>query len=376
MNALLLLTLAGVVELLGPGTRPAARNQQTDRADGTGQFVELVLYSAPGTTGASRLQLWTSKHDGTSYSRLRLQEKELAIPDPQRIAKELYDFPIANYSNPNAATAENRAAILSGDSTVRFLNVAALTIGRAIAIPANARQVALRPGNGELFTSHSGTLAQVSICDPVTERMVGTVPLRITPASVPVAMFFSVSGKTLFVIVRNPDSTTDRGYVFLIDPATRTQKAQISLGTNSPSSAVLSPDGSTIYIAGTSLNDLNTPEPSMVYFDILTNTASVAALGLTIAPGQIVIHPDGTKIYWTFPTTYGLDEFNIQLRRVTRRINLPRLIVPQNLEFTPIGDILTIRDAQGQLATHLDPESGTILDAQPIPVGPGVTLLR
>ena len=50
---------AGVIELLGPGSRQAARNQQVDRLDGTGQFIELTIFPAPGVNGFSRVQVWT-----------------------------------------------------------------------------------------------------------------------------------------------------------------------------------------------------------------------------------------------------------------------------------------------------------------------------
>lgn len=369
---------AGVVELLGPASRQPARNQQVDRADGTGHFLEVAIFPSPGVSGFSRVQLWTSKREAGKYTRVRLQEKELQLPDPQRIARELYEFPLTNYSNPNSAAAENRMAVLCGgvDSTLRFLNLQTLTVGKPVALPAQARQIALRPGNGEAWVTHAGNSNQLSISDPLTERMVASIPLRLNPQAVPVALFFSASGRTVYVVVRNPASTTDRGYVFLFDPLTRLQKGQFSLGTTSPVSALLSPDGATIYIAGTSLNDLNTAVPGMTYFDTLTGTSSVAAIGLAIAPEHMALHPNGLRIFWAFPSTFGLDEYDVQARRVIRRIPLTRFIEPQGLEFSPAGDVLIIRDATGLFATHLDPETGEILETQAIPAGPSATVLR
>ncbi len=374
----LTLLRAGVIELLGPGSRQAARNQQVDRLDGTGQFIELTIFPAQGVTGFSRVQVWTSKREAGKYTRLKLQERELQIPDPIRIARDPYDFPFPIFSTANAALAENRIAILCGGAefTVRLLNTQALTVGRPIALPVLARNIALRPGNGEIWVTHAGTSNQISISDPQTERVVATIPFRLNPQAIPVALFFSNSGRTAYAVVRNPESSTDRGYVFLFDPLTRQQKGQISLGTTTPQSAVLSPDGSTIYIAGASLNDFNTAEPSMSYFDTLSNTTSVAALGLPIIPDQILINPAGTRIYWTFPSTFGLDEYDTQSRRVVRRINLPRLIQPQGLEITPNGDIITLRDFLGLAAIHIDAESGELLDTQAIPAGPSITLPR
>lgn len=372
------LAYGAVVELLGPGARQAARNQQVDRLDGTGQFLEVAIFPSPGVNGFSRVQLWTSKRDAGKYTRVRLQEKELQIPEPQRIARELYDFPLANFANGNAALAENRLAVLCGgtEPTLRLLNLQSLTVGRSVALPALPRQLAVRPGVGEVWVTHAGTSNQISITDPSSERVVASIPFRLNPQAVPVALFFSASGRTAYAVVRNPESTSDRGYVFLFDPATRQPKGQFSLGTTTPQSAVLSPDGSTIYIAGSSLNDLNTGEPSMTYFDTLTGLSSVAAIGLPIAAEQITIHPNGQRIYWTFASTFGLDEYDVQARRVIRRIQLPRLIQPQGLELTPNGDVIIVRDVLGQLAVHLDADTGEILDTQAIPAGPSTAVVR
>lgn len=374
----LLLTIAGIVELFGPGSRQPSRNQTTDRADATGQFLELAMFPSPGVNGFSKVQLWTSKRDAGKYTRIKLQEKELQIPDPSRIAREIYEFPFPTYTSPNYAAAGNRVAILCGtiDFTVRSLNVQALTVGPAIPIPPLARNIALRPGFGEVWVTHAGASNQISISDLSTARVSGSIPFRLNPQAVPVGLFFSSSGRTAYAVVRNPESSSDRGYVFLIDTATRLIRSQVTLGTTVPQSAVFAPDGATLYISGTSLNDLNTAEPSITYFDTNSSAVSVGAFGVPIIPDQLVIQPNGTRLYWLAPLTATLDEFDVQARRVLRRIPLPRRIQPQSLEITPNGDILFVRDLEGQFALHVDSSSGDILDTQVIPAGPGVSLFR
>src|SRR5205085_763189 len=109
----------------------------------------------------------------------------------------------------------NRMAVLCGgtDPTLRLLNLTSLTLGRSIALPAQPRQVALRPGIGEVWVTHGGNANQISITDPVTERVVASIPFRLNPQAIPVALFFSASGRTAYVVVRNPESSSDRGYV-------------------------------------------------------------------------------------------------------------------------------------------------------------------
>ena len=224
--------------------------------------------------------------------------------------------------------------------------------------------------------THAGASNQISISDLSTARVSGSIPFRLNPQAVPVGLFFSNSGRTAYAVVRNPESSSDRGYVFLIDTATRLIRSQVSLGTTVPQSAVLAPDGATLYISGTSLNDLNTAEPSITYFDTNSSAVSVGAFGVPIIPDQLVIQPNGTRLYWLAPLTATLDEFDVQARRVLRRIPLPRTIQPQSLEITPNGDILFVRDLAGQFALHVDSSSGDILDTQVIPAGPGVSLFR
>lgn len=378
MKIVLSLVIAGVVELLGPGSRQVARNQQTERADGTGQFWEIAVFPAPGVNGFSRLQVWQSKREAGKYTRVRIQERELQIPEAQRIARELYDFSIPLYANPNSALAENRMAVLCGttENTLRLVSVQSLAVGRSIALPAAARALALRPGQSEVWVAHGGASNQISIVDMVGERVAASIPLRLNPQVVPVGVFFSASGRNAYVVVRHAESTTDRGFVIVIDPAARTIRAQVSLGTTTPQAAVLSPDGNALYIGGASINEAGVSEPSLSTFETVTNTVSLTAGGLPAVPEQLALHPNGLRIFIPFPTTFALDEYDVQARRVVRRVQLPRLLVPQNLEFSPNGDVLIVRDTAGQQALHLDPESGEVLDSQVIPAGPGVAVVR
>ncbi|WP_031498969.1 hypothetical protein [Bryobacter aggregatus] len=378
MNALALLVPLAIVELLGPGSRQIARNQSSARADGTGQFLELAVFPSPGTSGFSQVQLWTSKWEAGKYSRVKLQEKELQLPDASRIARELYDFPFANYISSNAATAENRVAVLCGttDNSVRTINLQSLTLGPSVALPVQARNLAWRPGAAEVWVAHAGIINQISIVDPVNGKVSGSIPFRLLPQAVPVALLFSNSGRTAYAVVRNPDSQVDRSILFVIDTVSRTIRTQISLGTTVVQTAAISPDGATIYLAGTTPNSLNTAEPSLTSFDTQTNAFSVFATGLSLIPAELVFHPNGTKLYWLVPQSMSLEEFDIQMRKVSRRIALPRPIQPVHLGITPMGDILIVRDAGNQLAAHIDSETGDTLDTQAIPAGPGATLLR
>jgi hypothetical protein len=363
---------AGVAELLGPGNRPASRARATERTDGTAQFQELVIYPAPGVNGFSRVQTWTTRREAGRLTRIRLSDRELQIPDPQRIARELPEFPLI-------AGAETRIVVLGNTPTepvLRILNLAAGTVGRSIVLPAGARIPQLRANSNELWTAHSGVANQISITDLNTERVAANIQLRLNPQAQIIAFFFTANARTAYVVTRNTDTPNERGTILIIDVPTRAIRGQISLATNTPSAAVLAPDNNTIHIFGTSLNDLGVAEPSVVNVDILTGNVFVAATGLTQVPEHIAIHPNGTRIYFLQPQVTALDEYDTQTRRVVRRVNLPRGMNPNGIEISLDGAILSIRDTSGQQATYLDSESAELIDIQPIPIGPAAMLFR
>ncbi|MFO0340855.1 MAG: YncE family protein [Acidobacteriota bacterium] len=362
----LICVVMAVVELLGPGQRRASRMQLSDRADGSGQFVEVALM--PGVSGFSRVQLWTSQRVNGGYTRRQLQERELPLASPVGVARELAAF----------GQSEGRVAVLTGgtENTVRMLSVGGLSVSRPVVVPGQARLIATRPGSGEVWVGHGGAVSQLTVVDPGLERVAGTVALRLNAQAVLVGLNFAPNGRTAYVVVRNEDGAAERGVVMVVDAVTRVVRSTIGLGSTRPLSAAMSADGSLLFVGGTTLNDLNTVSPSLSYVDTLTGTVAVAAIGLAYAPEALVAHPNGRRLYWPAGPVFGLEEFDVQGRRVVRRMSLPRLIVPQSFDVTAGGEMMVMRDGQGQSAVHLDLETGQVLDVQAIPAGISVVVGR
>lgn len=362
----LLCLVMAAVELLGPGQRRVSRMQLSDRADGSGQFLEVVF--TPGAAGTSRVQLWTSQRTSGNYTRRQLQERELPLAAPVAVAREY----------PLLGQGEGRVAVLTGgtENTVRMLSVGGLTVARPVVVPGQARLIALRPESAEVWTAHQGALSQLTAVEPGLERVVGTVPLRLNQQAALVGLHFSADGRTAYVVVRNEEGATERGVVIVVDAVGRTVRTTIPLGGTRPLSSALSPDGSLLYVGGTTLNELNVASPSLSYVDTFTGVPAVAAIGLAFAPEVLVMQPNGTRLYWPAASVFGLEEFDVQGRRVVRRISLPRFMVPQSYDVTPGGELMVVRDAQGQSAVHLDLETGQTLDVQAIPAGISVVTVR
>jgi DNA-binding beta-propeller fold protein YncE len=174
---------------------------------------------------------------------------------------------------------------------------------------------------------------------------------------------------------------TDRGQVLTIDCVTRAITGTASLGTSLPSTASLSPDGGLLLIAGTSLNDLNTAENSVLAFDTATGTLTLLTLGvanLTPAfPRELHWHPDGARIVYLHPPTATLEIYEPAARRVTRRILLPRDAgILDAMDLSPNGGFALVRDTSGLKSYIVDLESGETLDTTALPAGPGFLLPR
>jgi hypothetical protein len=377
MTVLPLLLLAQI-DLLGPGASAAARRQLTDRPDGTGNFIEYALAASRFGTGFSTLRQYTTRRDATALVRQTLAERELPLPPENlRFARLPYQF-----ATGSGRPIESRIAFLSGptENFVRSFNPASQTLGSPISVPANARLLALRPNSDEGWTAHSGGAGLVALVNFREERAILNFPLRLSGNAVPVYLGFSADGRTAYLVARNPDSPAERGNVVIIDAASRSVRATVNLGTNTPSAAALNADGALLFILGTSINDPKPAEPSVIAFDTLTNTftqiaAGVAALSQNIS-GELACHPDSTRLFYLNTVNSSLEQFDIPARRVTRRVNIPRVSPLLSLDLSPTGDFALVRDSNGTASYLIDIELGQIVDTTAIPAGAGFLLPR
>jgi WD40 repeat protein len=377
--------LAGVTELHGPPARQAARNLRTERNDGTSQFLEFSFTPVPNTNGFTRVEVYTGKREAGKFARLKLNERDVQLPNVLRFARELYDFSLPTFQGA-AALAENRIAVISSapvlnttEFSLRTINPTSLILGRAITIPANPTGLALRPGSNEAWSIHSGTNNVIAISDLSIERLATTLPLRLLPQDVAVSLQFSPNGRTAYVVVRQAEGQASRGSVQVWDCVTRSLRSTVSLGSTQPVSALLSPDGSTLVVSGTWLNAFNTPAPSLSFFNTLSNTAEVALLGTgglgSLATAeQMVFHPDGNRLFLLAVAT--LDTFDLQARRLVRNTPLPRGSRPNLLDISPYGEVLLLRDSLGLQSALVDTLTLEILDVQPFANGAGFLILR
>lgn len=378
MNLLPLLLLASSVDLLGPGSRPITRQQINERADGSGNLIEFSLAPSRFGSGFLTIRTYTTLRENGVLKRTLLQEREAQVPPENlRVARFPYQFPV------NGATATpNRLAFLSGatEISVRTYNPANNAVGRAVTIPLNARVIAQRPNSEEVYVAHSGGGSQISVISTREDRLLANFQLRLSPQDAIVNLMFSNDGRLAWLVARNPDSTTERGKVLVLDCANRQVLNSINLGTNTPSAAALNPENNLLLLYGTSLSSAGVAEASLLAFDTITNTTFPLTTGLAdlspVPPTEMFFHPDGTRLYWLQQGTATIDQYDLGARRVTRRIPLPRTSIVQSMDVAPTGDFAIVRDTNGTLSYWIDLESGESLDATAIPAGPGFLLPR
>jgi DNA-binding beta-propeller fold protein YncE len=371
-------TLAASIDLLGPGGRPITRQQIHERADGSSNLIEYAVAPSRFGSGFVTIRTYVTLREDGSVKRSLLSEREAQIPPENiRAAKLSYQFPV------NGATAvPNRIAFLSGatELAVRTYLPASNTVGRAVAIPANARLIVQRPNSEEVYVAHSGGASQISVISTREDRLLANFQLRLNPQDSIVSLHFAGDGRLAWLVARNPDSANERGKVLVLDCAARQVINTVALGTNTPTSAALNPEGNLLLIQGTSLNASGSPEPSMLAYDTITNTSAQLTLGAanlsTTIPSEMLWHPDGARLYWLQPSTSTIDQYEVGARRVTRRIAVPRTSILQSMDLSSTGDYAIVRDTNGTLSYWLDLESGENLDATPIPAGLGFLLPR
>jgi hypothetical protein len=372
------LLLASAIDLLGPGGRPATRNQVNERPDGSGNTIEYAIAPSRFGSGFITVRTYTTLRENGAVKRILLNEREAQVPPENiRVAKLPYQFPV------NGAQAmPNRIAFLSGatEIAVRTYNPANNAVGRAVAIPLNARLIAQRPNSEEVYVAHSGGGSQISVISTREDRLLANFELRLNPQDGIVGLYFSNDGRRAWLVARNPDSAAERGKVLVIDCANRSVLNTVSLGTNTPSAAALNPEGNLLLLYGTSINNVGAAEASMLAFDTITNTTAQLTLGVAdlsaTLPAEMYWHPDGTRLFWVQQQNSTIEQYEIGARRVTRRISVPRTSILQSMDISPTGEYAIVRDTNGTLSYWMDLESGEVLDASAIPVGPGFLLPR
>ena len=167
---------------------------------------------------------------------------------------------------------------------VRSLTCSLLVIVAMILITSMASATTTGP---YAYITNSGDKT-VSVIDTQSNTVIATIPVGGIPGGVAV----SPDGNKIYVTSYNITSSlandNGKGIVSVIDGATNTVTATVSVGFY-PTGVTVSPDGNKIYVTNSKDNDVSVVNTQ-------TN-AVIATIPVGLDPRGVAVNPDGNKIY-------------------------------------------------------------------------------
>jgi len=163
--------------------------------------------------------------------------------------------------------------------------------------------------------------ASIAIANLASQRVTANIGTPSVPASAtPVGIVFTNDGTTAFEAFRlsSADASGNLGLLVVFDAVNKAVTSTLAV-KNGPSAFVMSPDGLTAYLMGTS--------GTITYYDVLSGTADLSLS--TFTPGQgggypgqgtpVFVHPDGTRMFWNVGVQ--LESFDLNRHRITAQFN-------------------------------------------------------
>ncbi len=238
-----------------------------------------------------------------------------------------------------------------------------LALGYSVSCAAALSTGALAAQNAgqTLFVENSNS-GDVSVIDNATLRVVGTIPLGLSPDDV----IASPDGSTLYVsrIVRQDNGRpTGRGEVVAVDPTARTIRWRAAFA-GVPNHLAASPNGKQIYVTIVSSSYVDIIDPA--------RHAVVDSVDVGIGPHDIVVSPDGRRIYVGLIRGNKVTIFDAATHHIIRQI-------PFEAGVRPIAVTQDERRLFVQLSSFhgfavVDPSTGETIRRVAMPLAPGRTL--
>ncbi len=227
------------------------------------------------------------------------------------------------------------------------------------ALPAGAL---VAQGVGQTLFVENTNSGDVSIIDNATLRVVGTIPVGLSPDDV----IPSPDGSTLYVsrIVRQDNGRpTGRGEVVAIDPATRTILWRASFA-GAPNHLAVSPDGKQVYVTIVSTSYVDIIDPA--------RHAVVDSVDVGIGPHDIVVSSDGRRVYVGLIRGNKVTIFDATTHHVIRQIPFDAGVRP--IALTQDQQRLFVQLSSFHGFAVVDPSSGATIRRVSMPLAPGRAL--
>ena len=221
---------------------------------------------------------------------------------------------------------------------------------------ASNQMIALTPDGSRAYVALPALVGQVGVVDLVANQLITRVKVSSFPTS---AVVLSKDGKTVYA--PSQDICIDdcvQASLAVIDTATNKVTAQLYSDYGS-SSALLSPDGSRLYVA---------EDGAVGYYDTASNTYLGSILisfsGFSFIQGGLAMKPDGSQLYVVAGSVPGITVIDTQTETVVSTISLPSGAV--TLAITPDGTQMYALDG-GSGISVVDTPTNTVATSFTLP---------
>lgn len=200
-------------------------------------------------------------------------------------------------SPPLLVSRDGRTLYIAGEARIRRYDIASGRFGTDIPADTPAAMLLSRDGStlwyassGEWYSSGDHQLVAVNLAT-------GAVRMRIRVKPYPVALAMTPNGRTLYVAVTGSRRRGNPDEVLPVDAATGAAGPPIRIGGNTDGMA-MAPDGRTLYVVMEHPGSNGEPSgPAWVTPITLATHAAGHAISVGYAPSGVVITPDGSTLY-------------------------------------------------------------------------------
>lgn len=172
-----------------------------------------------------------------------------------------------------ALAVPDSAVYAASGNTVQVIDVATNSIRASIPVAGPSTVIVASAVGTRVYAVHP-TLDQISVLDPATAAVVGTIAVGDAPS----AAILAPSGDWLYVL-------TAGGVVQVVDTVLNNVVASVSTGGSGPGDLALTADGARLYVAAGSISAVD--------------TASLSYVGSFLPSGYqaVEVLPDGSRLY-------------------------------------------------------------------------------
>ena len=265
---------------------------------------------------------------------------------------------LASLLPPAASRAQNAYITNENSNTVSVIDTVTNTVIATIPVGLSPFGVVVSLDGSKVYFTHVGG---VSVIDTVTNTVIATIPVGLS-SSCCGGVAVTPDGSKVYVV------NTNASNVSVIDAATNTVIGSPIPVQLDPRGVAVAPDGSKVYVG----DEIPFVGGTVSVIDTVTNTV-IATIPVGLIPEGVAVTPDGSKVYVTSIETNTVSVVDTATNTVSATIHIPPLnpvigATPSSVAVTPDGSKVYVVNANANNVSVIDTETNTVIGS-PIPVG-------